>query len=50
MKLKEPYKRHDTCIEFTVAGSPHPTLRWYYRDQVGRGPSSYYRSILYFYR
>uniref|UniRef100_A0A8C4ZRW5 Tyrosine-protein kinase receptor n=1 Tax=Gadus morhua TaxID=8049 RepID=A0A8C4ZRW5_GADMO len=33
MKLKEPYKRHDTCIEFTVAGSPHPTLRWYYRDQ-----------------
>ncbi|KAJ3596327.1 hypothetical protein NHX12_002736, partial [Muraenolepis orangiensis] len=33
MKLKEPYKRHDTCIEFTVAGSPHPTLRWYYKDK-----------------
>ncbi|CAL8262813.1 unnamed protein product [Merluccius merluccius] len=33
LKLTEPYKRHDTCIEFTVAGSPHPTLRWYYKDK-----------------
>ncbi|XP_059190489.1 NT-3 growth factor receptor isoform X2 [Centropristis striata] len=33
VKLKEPERRHDTCIEFTVRGSPHPTLRWYYKDQ-----------------
>uniref|UniRef100_A0A3Q1GYL2 Tyrosine-protein kinase receptor n=1 Tax=Acanthochromis polyacanthus TaxID=80966 RepID=A0A3Q1GYL2_9TELE len=34
VKLKEPERRHDTCIEFTVRGSPHPTLRWFYRDKV----------------
>lgn len=34
MKLKEPERRHDTCIEFTVRGSPHPTLRWFYKDKV----------------
>ncbi|XP_053742297.1 NT-3 growth factor receptor isoform X2 [Synchiropus splendidus] len=30
VKLKEPERRHDTCIEFTVRGSPHPTLRWFH--------------------
>ncbi|KAG8012276.1 NT-3 growth factor receptor [Nibea albiflora] len=33
VKLKEPERRHDTCIEFTVQGSPHPTLRWFYKDK-----------------
>ncbi|XP_034443234.1 NT-3 growth factor receptor-like [Hippoglossus hippoglossus] len=33
VKLKEPERRHDTCIEFTVRGSPHPTLRWFYREK-----------------
>ncbi|XP_068595081.1 NT-3 growth factor receptor-like [Brachionichthys hirsutus] len=33
VKLKEPERRHDTCIEFTVRGSPHPTLRWFHRDK-----------------
>lgn len=34
VKLNEPERRHDTCIEFTVRGSPHPTLRWFYKDKV----------------
>uniref|UniRef100_A0A8D3B9F0 Tyrosine-protein kinase receptor n=2 Tax=Scophthalmus maximus TaxID=52904 RepID=A0A8D3B9F0_SCOMX len=33
VKLTEPERRHDTCIEFTVRGSPHPTLRWFYKDK-----------------
>ncbi|XP_029986487.1 NT-3 growth factor receptor-like [Sphaeramia orbicularis] len=33
VKLKEPERRHDTCIEFTVRGSPHPTLRWFHNEQ-----------------
>ncbi|XP_034540648.1 NT-3 growth factor receptor [Notolabrus celidotus] len=33
IKLKEPERRHDTCIEFTVRGSPHPNLRWFYQDE-----------------
>lgn len=33
-KLKEPERRHDTCIEFTVRGSPHPSLRWFHEDKV----------------
>ncbi|XP_028304479.1 NT-3 growth factor receptor-like isoform X2 [Gouania willdenowi] len=33
LKLKKPERRHDTCIEFTVRGSPHPTLRWFYQDK-----------------
>uniref|UniRef100_A0A3P8UMU9 Ig-like domain-containing protein n=1 Tax=Cynoglossus semilaevis TaxID=244447 RepID=A0A3P8UMU9_CYNSE len=33
IRLKEPERRHDTCIEFTVRGSPHPTLRWFRKDQ-----------------
>ncbi|XP_041853238.1 NT-3 growth factor receptor-like [Melanotaenia boesemani] len=32
-KLNEPERRHDTCIEFTVRGSPHPTLRWFHNDK-----------------
>uniref|UniRef100_A0A672JD35 Tyrosine-protein kinase receptor n=1 Tax=Salarias fasciatus TaxID=181472 RepID=A0A672JD35_SALFA len=34
VKLSEPERRHDTCIEFTVRGSPHPTLRWFYQDKL----------------
>uniref|UniRef100_A0A3P9D8H5 Tyrosine-protein kinase receptor n=1 Tax=Maylandia zebra TaxID=106582 RepID=A0A3P9D8H5_9CICH len=33
IRLKEPERRHDTCIEFTVRGSPHPVLRWFYQDK-----------------
>ncbi|XP_026220534.1 NT-3 growth factor receptor-like isoform X1 [Anabas testudineus] len=33
VKLKEPERRHDTCIEFTVRGSPHPSLRWFYEEK-----------------
>ncbi|CAB1430988.1 unnamed protein product, partial [Pleuronectes platessa] len=33
VQLKEPERRHDTCIEFTVRGSPHPTLRWFYKEK-----------------
>ncbi|PWA19938.1 hypothetical protein CCH79_00016588, partial [Gambusia affinis] len=32
-KLKEPERRHDTCIEFTVRGSPHPSLRWFHENK-----------------
>ncbi|KAM9816354.1 NT-3 growth factor receptor-like isoform 4-T4 [Syngnathus typhle] len=33
VKLKKPERRHDTCIEFTVRGSPHPKLRWFHNDK-----------------
>ncbi|CAJ1057079.1 NT-3 growth factor receptor-like [Xyrichtys novacula] len=33
IRLREPERRHDTCIEFTVRGSPHPSLRWFYQDE-----------------
>ncbi|KAI4825087.1 hypothetical protein KUCAC02_020785, partial [Chaenocephalus aceratus] len=33
LKLLEPERRHDTCIEFTVRGWPHPTLQWFYKDK-----------------
>ncbi|KAM6979916.1 NT-3 growth factor receptor [Aplochiton taeniatus] len=33
LKLEEPERRHDTCIEFTVRGYPHPTLRWSYKQK-----------------
>ncbi|XP_018618665.1 NT-3 growth factor receptor [Scleropages formosus] len=33
LTLEEPERRHDTCIEFTVRGYPHPTLRWFYGDR-----------------
>ncbi|XP_051506642.1 NT-3 growth factor receptor-like [Myxocyprinus asiaticus] len=33
LKLDEPERRHHTCIEFTVRGFPHPTLRWFHMDR-----------------
>ncbi|KAF3832228.1 hypothetical protein F7725_025893 [Dissostichus mawsoni] len=33
VRLAEPEKRHDTCIEFTVRGYPHPKLRWFYKKK-----------------
>ncbi|XP_037109445.1 NT-3 growth factor receptor-like [Syngnathus acus] len=33
VKLKKPERRHDTCIKFTVRGSPHPRLRWFHNDK-----------------
>ncbi|XP_071402980.1 NT-3 growth factor receptor-like, partial [Centroberyx affinis] len=33
LKLAEPERRHDTCIEFTVRGYPHPKLRWFHKQQ-----------------
>ncbi|XP_055041549.1 NT-3 growth factor receptor isoform X1 [Misgurnus anguillicaudatus] len=33
LKLDEPERRHHTCIEFTVRGFPHPTLRWFHKDR-----------------
>ncbi|KAK7176816.1 hypothetical protein R3I93_000917 [Phoxinus phoxinus] len=33
LKLDEPERRHHTCIEFTVRGFPHPSLRWFHKDR-----------------
>ncbi|XP_029000690.1 NT-3 growth factor receptor isoform X5 [Betta splendens] len=33
VRLAEPEKRHDTCIEFTVRGYPHPKLRWFHEHK-----------------
>ncbi|TNN70136.1 NT-3 growth factor receptor [Liparis tanakae] len=33
LRLAEPEQRHDTCIEFTVRGYPHPKLRWFYKQK-----------------
>uniref|UniRef100_A0A8D0ARS6 Tyrosine-protein kinase receptor n=1 Tax=Sander lucioperca TaxID=283035 RepID=A0A8D0ARS6_SANLU len=33
LRLAEPEQRHDTCIEFTVRGYPHPKLRWFYMQK-----------------
>uniref|UniRef100_A0A9J7ZGP4 Tyrosine-protein kinase receptor n=1 Tax=Cyprinus carpio carpio TaxID=630221 RepID=A0A9J7ZGP4_CYPCA len=33
LKLDEPVRRHHTCIEFTVRGFPHPTLRWFHKGR-----------------
>ncbi|KAI7813746.1 putative NT-3 growth factor receptor [Triplophysa rosa] len=33
LKLDEPERRHHTCMEFTVRGFPHPTLRWFHKDR-----------------
>lgn len=33
LRLAEPEQRHDTCIEFTVRGYPHPKLRWFHRQK-----------------
>lgn len=38
LKLEEPERRHHTCIEFTVRGFPHPTLRWLYKGQEIQNP------------
>uniref|UniRef100_A0A674P938 Tyrosine-protein kinase receptor n=1 Tax=Takifugu rubripes TaxID=31033 RepID=A0A674P938_TAKRU len=29
----KPEQRHDTCIEFTVRGYPHPKLRWFHQQK-----------------
>uniref|UniRef100_A0A3P9LVU1 Tyrosine-protein kinase receptor n=1 Tax=Oryzias latipes TaxID=8090 RepID=A0A3P9LVU1_ORYLA len=33
VNLMKPERRHDTCIEFTVRGFPHPTLKWFHNNQ-----------------
>ncbi|KAF7212694.1 transcript variant X2 [Nothobranchius furzeri] len=33
LRLAEPEKRLDTCIEFTVRGYPHPKLRWFHKQK-----------------
>ncbi|XP_035252567.1 NT-3 growth factor receptor-like isoform X1 [Anguilla anguilla] len=33
VKLEEPERRHDTCIEFAVWGYPVPALRWVHRGK-----------------
>ncbi|XP_075886883.1 NT-3 growth factor receptor [Nelusetta ayraudi] len=33
LRLAEPEQRHDTCIEFTVRGYPHPKLRWFHNHK-----------------
>ncbi|CAG03100.1 unnamed protein product, partial [Tetraodon nigroviridis] len=33
LRLAEPEQRHDTCIEFTVRGYPHPKLRWFHEHK-----------------
>ncbi|XP_045897612.1 NT-3 growth factor receptor-like, partial [Micropterus dolomieu] len=33
LRLAEPEQRHDTCIEFTVRGYPHPKLRWFHKQR-----------------
>uniref|UniRef100_A0A8B9J8J6 Tyrosine-protein kinase receptor n=1 Tax=Astyanax mexicanus TaxID=7994 RepID=A0A8B9J8J6_ASTMX len=38
LKLEEPERRHHTCIEFTVRGFPHPTLRWLYKGRELQSP------------
>nr|XP_023995471.1 NT-3 growth factor receptor-like [Salvelinus alpinus] len=43
LKLDEPERRHETCIEFTVRGNPQPTLRWFHRDKE-IPPSDYIRT------
>uniref|UniRef100_A0AAZ3PLP6 Ig-like domain-containing protein n=1 Tax=Oncorhynchus tshawytscha TaxID=74940 RepID=A0AAZ3PLP6_ONCTS len=43
LKLDEPERRHETCIEFTVRGNPLPTLRWFHRDNE-ISPSDYIRT------
>uniref|UniRef100_A0A8C7KK94 Neurotrophic receptor tyrosine kinase 3 n=1 Tax=Oncorhynchus kisutch TaxID=8019 RepID=A0A8C7KK94_ONCKI len=47
LKLSEPERRHDTCIEFTVRGYPYPTLRWYHQQIL---QSEYIRTEMDFYR
>ncbi|XP_052360047.1 NT-3 growth factor receptor-like, partial [Oncorhynchus keta] len=49
LKLSEPERRHDTCIEFTVRGYPYPTLRWYHKQREIL-QSEYIRTEMDFYR
>ncbi|CAB1338732.1 unnamed protein product [Coregonus sp. 'balchen'] len=49
LKLAEPERRHDTCIEFTVRGYPSPTLRWYHKQREIL-PSDYIRTEMDFYQ
>uniref|UniRef100_A0A3Q3XGC7 Tyrosine-protein kinase receptor n=1 Tax=Mola mola TaxID=94237 RepID=A0A3Q3XGC7_MOLML len=46
IKLKEPERRHDTCIEFTVRGSPHPALRWFYGNKYVRPDMDIYQDYI----
>ncbi|XP_029904448.1 NT-3 growth factor receptor [Myripristis murdjan] len=49
LRLAEPERRHDTCIEFTVRGYPHPKLRWFH-GQKEILQSQYIRTEMAFYQ
>ncbi|XP_030270332.1 NT-3 growth factor receptor isoform X2 [Sparus aurata] len=49
LRLAEPEQRHDTCIEFTVRGYPHPKLRWFHK-QVEIQQNDYIRTEMDFYQ
>ncbi|XP_050971232.1 NT-3 growth factor receptor isoform X1 [Labeo rohita] len=50
LKLDEPEQRHHTCIEFTVRGFPHPTLRWFHKGREIVGASGYIRMEMEYYQ
>ncbi|KAL0189547.1 hypothetical protein M9458_016646, partial [Cirrhinus mrigala] len=50
LKLDEPERRHHTCIEFTVRGFPHPTLRWFHKGREILGTSGYIRMEMEYYQ
>uniref|UniRef100_A0A8C6MIB5 Tyrosine-protein kinase receptor n=1 Tax=Nothobranchius furzeri TaxID=105023 RepID=A0A8C6MIB5_NOTFU len=43
VKLEEPARYHDTCILFTVRGSPLPTLRWFHDNKYVHPDVDYYK-------
>ncbi|XP_053722705.1 NT-3 growth factor receptor isoform X2 [Synchiropus splendidus] len=49
LKLAEPERRHDTCMEFTVRGFPPPQLRWFHRGQELQ-QNDYVRTVMDFYQ
>ncbi|XP_070826177.1 NT-3 growth factor receptor isoform X1 [Chaetodon trifascialis] len=49
LRLAEPEQRHDTCIEFTVRGYPHPKLRWFH-EQKEILKNEYIRTEMEFYQ
>eukprot|EP00064_Thunnus_orientalis_P000617 superscaffoldBa00000033_g618 len=49
LRLAEPEQRHDTCIEFTVRGYPHPKLRWFHK-QMEIPQNEYIRTEMDFYQ